>query len=191
MQRSIVAAAGLAIPQLQFAIAYAQAGAGMLEQAHEGLTAYVAQGADGGVIGLARGLWLLARTELGMDRLESREEAARILGAADRARADLGRVRWPAQQAQLERFERELREHLGEKPYSNARERGRAMAPDEAIAWLRRARGARKRPAGGWESLTPTELIGSAAALAAAHTIRNGVRTTTRTTLVTTACSAT
>jgi len=27
----------------------------------------------------------------------------------------------------------------------------------EAIAWLRRARGSRKRPAGGWESLTPTE----------------------------------
>ena len=32
------------------------------------------------------------------------------------------------------------------------------MDTAEAIAWLRRARGTRKRPAGGWESLTPTEL---------------------------------
>ena len=28
---------------------------------------------------------------------------------------------------------------------------------DDAVAWVRRARGTRKRPAGGWESLTPTE----------------------------------
>lgn len=28
---------------------------------------------------------------------------------------------------------------------------------DEAIGWARRARGSRKRPASGWESLTPTE----------------------------------
>jgi DNA-binding CsgD family transcriptional regulator len=27
-----------------------------------------------------------------------------------------------------------------------------------AITWPRRARGTRKRPAGGWDSLTPTEL---------------------------------
>jgi DNA-binding CsgD family transcriptional regulator len=32
------------------------------------------------------------------------------------------------------------------------------MSLDEAIAFVRRARGARKRPSGGWESLTPTEL---------------------------------
>jgi DNA-binding CsgD family transcriptional regulator len=29
---------------------------------------------------------------------------------------------------------------------------------DEAIEWVRRARGSRKRPSGGWEALTPTEL---------------------------------
>src|SRR5215203_6314705 len=28
----------------------------------------------------------------------------------------------------------------------------------EAVAYVRRARGTRKRPPGGWESLTPTEL---------------------------------
>ena len=31
------------------------------------------------------------------------------------------------------------------------------MSLDEAIGWIRRARGTRKRPASGWESLTPTE----------------------------------
>ena len=29
---------------------------------------------------------------------------------------------------------------------------------EEAVALVRRARGSRKRPPGGWESLTPTEL---------------------------------
>ena len=32
------------------------------------------------------------------------------------------------------------------------------MPLEEAVSWLRRGRGPRKRPARGWESLTPTEL---------------------------------
>ena len=31
------------------------------------------------------------------------------------------------------------------------------MTLEDALEWARRARGARQRPAGGWESLTPTE----------------------------------
>ena len=46
---------------------------------------------------------------------------------------------------------------LGEQAFADARAQGQAMGTEEAIAWLRRARGSRKRPAGGWESLTPTE----------------------------------
>ena len=34
----------------------------------------------------------------------------------------------------------------------------RPASLDEAIAYVRRARGTRKRPSGGWQSLTPTEL---------------------------------
>jgi DNA-binding CsgD family transcriptional regulator len=34
---------------------------------------------------------------------------------------------------------------------------GAALDPSEIVAWVRRARGSRKRPSGGWESLTPTE----------------------------------
>jgi len=51
-----------------------------------------------------------------------------------------------------------LRTHLGGgRELDEALAQGAAMSSAEVIAWLRRARGARKRPAGGWESLTPTE----------------------------------
>ena len=35
---------------------------------------------------------------------------------------------------------------------------GEELSLEEAVAYVRRARGSRKRPSGGWESLTPTEL---------------------------------
>ena len=35
---------------------------------------------------------------------------------------------------------------------------GRSMCGVEVIAWARRTRGERKRPAFGWDSLTPTEI---------------------------------
>ncbi|HET7052341.1 MAG TPA: LuxR C-terminal-related transcriptional regulator [Solirubrobacterales bacterium] len=90
--------------------------------------------------------------------LESHEEAARILGAAERVREALGHVRWPAEQAAVEALRGQLAEALGEREAAETIEVGRAMSTEDAIGWLRRARGSRKRPAGGWESLTPTEL---------------------------------
>jgi DNA-binding CsgD family transcriptional regulator len=53
---------------------------------------------------------------------------------------------------------RTLERQLGGDALAAAWAEGGAMSLDEAIAWMRRARGARKRPAQGWESLTPTEL---------------------------------
>jgi DNA-binding NarL/FixJ family response regulator len=35
---------------------------------------------------------------------------------------------------------------------------GAELSLDQAVDWIRRARGERKRPARGWESLTPTEV---------------------------------
>jgi DNA-binding CsgD family transcriptional regulator len=32
------------------------------------------------------------------------------------------------------------------------------MGTEDALEWARRARGPRRRPPGGWDSLTPTEL---------------------------------
>src|SRR5439155_10033628 len=43
---------------------------------------------------------------------------------------------------------------------------GTTLSLDEAVAYARRTRGARRRPPAGWDSLTPTEL--SVAKLAAA-----------------------
>jgi predicted ATPase/class 3 adenylate cyclase/DNA-binding CsgD family transcriptional regulator len=236
LERSIAAAAGLAIPALQQAIACAEASVGMLDTAHSSLKQYVEQGADGGVFGMAIGLLWLARTELALDQLdaaadhatqaleigdgilsnpsiaasahqalgvaairrgdasaaerlahealahavehelppniasaldllaetaaafESYDEAARILGMAERVHEGLGRVRWAPEQAVIERLRDQLRAALHEEPFAEALADGSAMSTDEAIAWLRRARGTRKRPAAGWESLTPTEL---------------------------------
>jgi predicted ATPase/class 3 adenylate cyclase/DNA-binding CsgD family transcriptional regulator len=89
--------------------------------------------------------------------LESFEESARILGAGERVREELRHVRWPGEQAQFDQLRELLRVQLGEEQLAEASAQGAAMQTDEAIAWLRRARGSRKRPAGGWESLTPTE----------------------------------
>ncbi|MFI5003408.1 MAG: LuxR C-terminal-related transcriptional regulator [Solirubrobacterales bacterium] len=236
MERSVVSAAGLAISPLQVAIAYAQASAGLLEQARASLEEYLEQGAAGGPYEMALALSALARTELGLGlldsaaehaqavaeiadgsfenpmfratarhalavvalargeateaerlahqsladatehelggcvfpaldvlaavaaALESFEEAARILGAADRAREELGRVRWAGEQAAVEALEERLRVELGAQALTEAVSRGHGISTDEAIGWLRRSRGSRKRPSGGWESLTPTEL---------------------------------
>ncbi len=89
--------------------------------------------------------------------LESYTEAVRLLGAAERARADAGLVRWPPDVPAFEELERELAAQLGSEAYAAARAEGAAMSIQQAIGWARRARGPRKRPAGGWESLTPTE----------------------------------
>jgi predicted ATPase/class 3 adenylate cyclase/DNA-binding CsgD family transcriptional regulator len=235
LERSIAAAAGLAIPVLHQAIACAQASVGMLDSARASLTRYVEQGADGGVFGMAIGLLWLARTELALDQLdavadhatqaldiaralsnpaiaatadharaavalrrgdarqaerlahealalavehdltpniapslellaqtaaafESYHEAARILGAAERVRGTLGRVRWPPEQTVIEQLADQLHAALPDRTFGEALAQGRTMTTSEAIAWLRRARGTRKRPASGWESLTPTEL---------------------------------
>jgi DNA-binding CsgD family transcriptional regulator len=90
--------------------------------------------------------------------LESHAEAARLLAAAARARSDLGLVRWTGEDAHWEALERQLRQAIGDDAYEAATAEGSALTMEEAVAYVRRARGSRKRPAGGWESLTPTEL---------------------------------
>lgn len=86
------------------------------------------------------------------------EEATRVLGAAERARSDLGLVRWAPDRPRFEALADELRAEMGDEAFGDAWAEGRGLALEEAIAWIRRARGSRKRPPSGWESLTPTEL---------------------------------
>jgi DNA-binding CsgD family transcriptional regulator len=90
--------------------------------------------------------------------LESDQEAARLLGAADRARGDLGLARWSTEQEHSEALAQRLRETVGDDALTNGWAEGEALSLDEATAYVRRTRGTRTRPSGGWESLTPTEL---------------------------------
>lgn len=90
--------------------------------------------------------------------LESHEEAARLLAAAARARAELGTARWMPDHDHWNALAGKLRAALGDEPYEAAVAEGRALTMNDAVAYVRRARGSRKRPPGGWESLTPTEL---------------------------------
>jgi DNA-binding CsgD family transcriptional regulator len=81
----------------------------------------------------------------------------RLFAAAERARAEVGVVRIPAEAAHWATIEGRLHETLGEHAYAAARAEGAELSIDDALEWTRRARGPRGRPAGGWGSLTPTE----------------------------------
>ncbi|HSL07727.1 MAG TPA: LuxR C-terminal-related transcriptional regulator, partial [Pseudonocardiaceae bacterium] len=89
---------------------------------------------------------------------ESFEEAARLLGAAAAGRGRIGIVRFPPEPEFWASVERTTRKALGPDGYETAFAAGAALGTDEAVAYVRRARGERKRPARGWGSLTPTEL---------------------------------
>jgi DNA-binding NarL/FixJ family response regulator len=90
--------------------------------------------------------------------LDAHEDAVRLLAAAERARAEMGTVRVPAEDDHWSSLESMLRQALGTDGYEAARAQGAEMTSNDAVEWARRARGPRKRPPGGWESLTPTEI---------------------------------
>ena len=91
------------------------------------------------------------------EALESYEESARIVGAAEQALEQIGHVRWAREQDAIEALQARLHARLGPEMLAERLAEGRSMSTDETTGWLRRARGSRQRPAGGWESLTPTE----------------------------------
>jgi DNA-binding CsgD family transcriptional regulator len=85
---------------------------------------------------------------------ESYEEAARLLGSARQIRETTG--------YQLCITERDadlahIRDNLGPEHFDTRFAEGRDLSLDQAVSYARRGRGERKRPATGWESLTPTE----------------------------------
>ena len=89
---------------------------------------------------------------------ESFEEAARLLGSATGARTQIGVGRFPPESGFWSRLERSAYDSLGGHAYDAAFASGTALTIDDAVAYARRARGERKRPSRGWDSLTPTEL---------------------------------
>jgi predicted ATPase len=91
----------------------------------------------------------LAEIAAGLDR---HEDAARTLGIAHRARADLGLERWAPDATGFAQLEHTLRESLGEDAYQHAHHEGRQLPLSEAITWIRGARGQRARPARRWRA---------------------------------------
>lgn len=84
-------------------------------------------------------------------------QAARLFGGAVTTRAAMGVVRWPVYAIGYETAVAATREALGEGDFDAAWAEGATMSTHDAITYARRGRGQRKRPASGWESLTPTE----------------------------------
>ncbi len=88
---------------------------------------------------------------------DSHREAARLFGAAEAMRQRMGSVRFKVWDAAYGVSVRALRDIMGEKDFDAAWAEGAALSTEEAIAYARRGRGERKRPASGWASLTPAE----------------------------------
>lgn len=93
---------------------------------------------------------------LAADGLAHRD-ATRLLAAANHIRRDLGCVRFKVYDADHHSTLTKLREALGDNAFDDAWREGEGLSLDEAIAYVRRGRGERKRPASGWAALTPTE----------------------------------
>lgn len=84
--------------------------------------------------------------------------AARLFGAADRARLELGYGwRFSAEHESAASARRHLDELLGER-FEAAVGEGADLSIPAAAEYARRARGRRSRPRHGWPALTPTEL---------------------------------
>jgi len=90
--------------------------------------------------------------------LEEHTGASRLMGAAERARDELGLVRWIPEQERMDALSVQLVEALGHEAQAAAFAEGRALPLADAIAYARRARPTRRRPSVGWDSLTPTEV---------------------------------
>ena len=110
---------------------------------------------SGDRIDVPESLELLAEVAMGRGSLH---EAVRVLAAAGRARADLGRARWVPHEARVEHLRLQLHAALGAVELAQVWTEGEAMTVADVTDYVRRARGTRQRPSHGWESLTPTEL---------------------------------
>lgn len=82
---------------------------------------------------------------------------ARLLGASAAIRERMGHARFPVYQAGYDASLTAIREALGQNDFDAFWAEGAALSTEEAIAYAQRGRGERKRPATGWNSLTPME----------------------------------
>jgi predicted ATPase/class 3 adenylate cyclase/DNA-binding CsgD family transcriptional regulator len=88
----------------------------------------------------------------------SQLEAVRLNGMAAAGRERMGSRRFKVFDSTHDAAVAELRTALGDNDFDEAWAEGASLSMEEAIAFVQRGRGERKRPATGWASLTPTEL---------------------------------
>jgi predicted ATPase/class 3 adenylate cyclase/DNA-binding CsgD family transcriptional regulator len=85
------------------------------------------------------------------------QQAGRLFGAAEAFRQRTGMVRFKVHQAGYESSVAALRGVMDGADFAAAWAEGAALSTEEVVAYIRRGRGERKRPASGWASLTPAE----------------------------------
>lgn len=91
-------------------------------------------------------------------RAQSPAEAERILAASSTARSTMGYPPRPVDEPAHRAVVDAARSALGDEEFATVWAEGAALSLDDAVAYVRRARGTRDRPATGWAGLTPTEL---------------------------------
>ncbi len=117
--------------------------------AHSALATFVRLGRRPDVVAAIEQLGCIAAS------VDSSAEALRCFAAADAARAEIGLA--PPVGDAIERWRTTLTEALGADTVEKHWVEGAALGLDEAVEYVSRARGERKRPSVGWASLTPTE----------------------------------
>jgi predicted ATPase/DNA-binding CsgD family transcriptional regulator len=88
---------------------------------------------------------------------DDHDKAARLLGAADALRKDVGFPRSRLYQEGHDAAVAMLRASIGDAAFDQAWDEGAALTLDEAVNYALRGRGERGRPPIGWLSLTPAE----------------------------------
>lgn len=88
---------------------------------------------------------------------ESAAEAVRCFASADALRSAIGRAVRPFETTMLAPHLDRAKNLLAESTFEQLWEEASSLPLDEMIEYVSRARGERKRPSVGWESLTPTE----------------------------------
>jgi predicted ATPase/DNA-binding CsgD family transcriptional regulator len=126
------------------------------ERARDQFQAALATYAD---LGLERGAAeVLDELALLAASVDDGTRAARLAASAAAARTRLGCAPSPAVAARLRAARAEVADRHGSAAWDAAWAEGEALALTDAIAYARRTRGPRNRPAAGWGSLTPAEL---------------------------------
>lgn len=122
--------------------------------AHDAATALASAIAAGAMLGVPDLLECLAEVTGGDGNATA---AARLLGAAEAIRRRTGEVRFAIFEGAYAASVVALRDALGENEFDQSRSEGADMSTDDAVTYALRGRSERKRPASGWESLTPAE----------------------------------